>query len=74
MVAETHIQPPVLARCTIGNDQLILMLINPDLNNAIFWDVTPCGCRTDICEEHITYIIRVTKIGELGTTFAVTKC
>jgi hypothetical protein len=29
--------------------------------------------RTDILEEHIACIIRVTRIGELGTTLAVTS-
>jgi hypothetical protein len=29
--------------------------------------------RTDILEEHITTIIKVTRIGELGTTLAVTS-
>jgi hypothetical protein len=29
--------------------------------------------RTDISEERIAYIIRVTRIGELGTTLAVTS-
>jgi hypothetical protein len=29
--------------------------------------------RTDASEEHITYISRLTRIGELGTTFAVTR-
>jgi demethoxyubiquinone hydroxylase (CLK1/Coq7/Cat5 family) len=28
--------------------------------------------RTEVSEEHITSIIRVTKIGELGTKLAVT--
>jgi hypothetical protein len=28
--------------------------------------------RIDVLEEHIAYIIRVTRIGELGTTLAVT--
>jgi hypothetical protein len=29
--------------------------------------------RTDVSEEHIAPIIRVTRIGELGTTIAVTS-
>jgi hypothetical protein len=29
--------------------------------------------RTDVSEEHIASIIRVTRIGELGTTLAVTR-
>jgi hypothetical protein len=28
---------------------------------------------TDVSEEHIVHIIRVTRIGELGTTFVVTS-
>jgi hypothetical protein len=37
------------------------------MKNVIFWDVIPCGS-----EEHRASIIRVTRIGELGTTVAVT--
>jgi hypothetical protein len=35
------------------------------MNNAVFWDVTPHGSckRTDISEERIASIIRVTRIG-----------
>jgi hypothetical protein len=29
--------------------------------------------RTEVSEEHIAYIIRVTRIGELGTSLAVTS-
>jgi demethoxyubiquinone hydroxylase (CLK1/Coq7/Cat5 family) len=29
--------------------------------------------RTDVSEEHIASIIRVTRIGELGTTLAITS-
>jgi demethoxyubiquinone hydroxylase (CLK1/Coq7/Cat5 family) len=43
------------------------------MTNAIFWDVTPYSCLiTDVSEEHTTYIIRVARIGELGT-LAVTS-
>jgi hypothetical protein len=28
--------------------------------------------RTDVSEEHSAFVIRVTRIGELGTTFTVT--
>jgi hypothetical protein len=36
---------------------------------GVFWVVTPCGsCRTDVSEERIVFIIRVTRIGELRTT------
>jgi hypothetical protein len=42
--------------------------------NGVFWDVTPCGsCKTDVSEELIASFIRVTRIGELGTTLAVTS-
>jgi hypothetical protein len=44
------------------------------MKNDIFWAVTPCGIKTHISEEHIiTSIIRLTRIGELGTTLAVTS-
>jgi hypothetical protein len=37
------------------------------MKNAVFWDVTPCGfMRTNVSEEHIDSIIRVTRIGKLG--------
>jgi hypothetical protein len=42
--------------------------------NRVFWDVTQCGsCRTDVSEELSASFIRVTRIGELGTTSAVTS-
>jgi hypothetical protein len=42
--------------------------------NAVFWDVTPCGSvRTDVSKELSASIIRATRIGELGTTLAVTS-
>jgi hypothetical protein len=41
---------------------------------AVFWDVTPCGsCKNQQSEKHISPIIVVTRIGELGTTSAVTS-
>jgi hypothetical protein len=44
------------------------------MKNAIFWDVTLCGCSTkQVSEERITSIIRVTRIGKLVTTLAVTS-
>jgi hypothetical protein len=44
------------------------------MKNAIFWDVTPVAfVRTDVSEEHSASIIRVTRIGELGTTLAVSR-
>jgi hypothetical protein len=37
------------------------------VRNAVFWDVTPCDfVRTDVSEERISSIIKVTRIGELG--------
>jgi hypothetical protein len=42
--------------------------------NGVFWDVTPCdSLRTDDSEELSASFIRVTRIGELGTTLAVTS-
>jgi hypothetical protein len=44
------------------------------MKNVVFWDVRPCGTvRTDVSEELSTSFIRVTRIGELGTTLAVTS-
>jgi hypothetical protein len=44
------------------------------MKNAAFWDVVPCGsCKTDILGECSAPIIRVTRLGELGTTLAVTS-
>jgi hypothetical protein len=45
------------------------------MKNGVFWDVTPCGScvRADVPEEPSASIIRVTKIGEVGTTLAVTN-
>jgi hypothetical protein len=38
------------------------------INTAIFWDITPWAIvRTNVSEEHIAYIFRVTTIGELET-------
>jgi hypothetical protein len=42
--------------------------------NGVFWDVTAVALvRTDISEELSTSIIRVTTIGELGRTLAVSS-
>jgi hypothetical protein len=42
------------------------------LKNGVFWDVWPCGsCKNLRFEELSTSFIRVTRIGELGTTLAV---
>jgi hypothetical protein len=44
------------------------------MKNAIFWDVISVApVRINILEEHIATIIRVTRIGELGTTLGVTN-
>jgi hypothetical protein len=44
------------------------------MKNAVFLDVTSCGsCKTDVAEELSASIIRVIRIGELGTTLAVTR-
>jgi hypothetical protein len=41
------------------------------MNNAVFWDVMSRGaCKTEVSEERIGSVIRVTRIGELGTTSA----
>jgi hypothetical protein len=44
------------------------------MKNGAFWNVTSCGSvRTDDSEELRASFIRVTRIGELGTTLAVTS-
>jgi hypothetical protein len=45
------------------------------MKNGVFWDVTPCGSlvRTDVSEVLSASFIRETRIGELGTTLAVTS-
>jgi hypothetical protein len=44
------------------------------MKNGVFWDVTPFALvRTDVSEELSASFIRVTRIGELGTTLAVTS-
>jgi hypothetical protein len=43
------------------------------MKNTVFWDVARVGLvRTDVTEERIASIIRVKRIGELGTTLALT--
>jgi hypothetical protein len=45
------------------------------LKNGVFWDVMLCGsCKNRRFGGTYAPIIRVTRIGELGTTLAVTKC
>jgi hypothetical protein len=43
--------------------------------NAVFWDYTPCGfCKKrEVSKERSASIIRLIRIGELGTTSAVTS-
>jgi hypothetical protein len=44
------------------------------IKNGVLWDVTPCGSlRTDVSEELSASFNRVTRIGELETTLAVTS-
>jgi hypothetical protein len=45
------------------------------MKNAIFWNVMPFGScgSANVAKERITYIIRVERISELGTTLAVTS-
>jgi hypothetical protein len=44
------------------------------MKNGVFWDVMLRDfVRTDVYEELSTSFIRVTRIGELGTTLAVTS-
>jgi hypothetical protein len=44
------------------------------MKNGVFWDVTPCdSCKIEVSEELSASFIRVTRIGELGTTLAVTS-
>jgi hypothetical protein len=44
------------------------------MKNAVFWDVTPCGsCKNRRFGELSVSFIRVTRIGELGTTLTVTR-
>jgi hypothetical protein len=43
------------------------------MKNGVFWHVTPCGShKNDVSEELSVSFIRVTRVGELGTTLAVT--
>jgi hypothetical protein len=42
--------------------------------NCVFCDVTQCGsCKNDVSEELSASFIGVTRIGELGTTLALTS-
>jgi hypothetical protein len=44
------------------------------VKNAVAWGVTSCdSCKNQCFGKRITSILRVTRIGELGTTLAVTS-
>jgi hypothetical protein len=44
------------------------------MKNAVFWDIRHVALvRTDVSNERITYIIKVTRMNELGTMLAVTS-
>jgi hypothetical protein len=44
------------------------------MKNGVFWDVMPYGsCKTDVSEELCAAVIKVTRIGELGTTIAISS-
>jgi hypothetical protein len=44
------------------------------MKNGVFWDVMPCGSfKNPVSEELSTSFIRMTRIGDLGTTLAVTS-
>jgi hypothetical protein len=44
------------------------------MKNGVFWDVTPLALvRTDVSEEPSASFIRVTRIGELGTTLGISS-
>jgi hypothetical protein len=43
------------------------------MKNIVFWDVSAALVSTVVSEERIACIIRVTRIGELGTALAVTS-
>jgi hypothetical protein len=44
------------------------------MKNAVFWDFSHVALvRTDILQERIATVIRVTIIGELGTLLVVTR-
>jgi hypothetical protein len=43
------------------------------MRNALSWGVKPCGfVRSDVSEERVASISRVTRIGEIGATLAAT--
>jgi hypothetical protein len=56
-----------------GSAVMILMQTFLFLKNGVFWDITPCGSCKNRRSEEPSAFIRVTRIGELGTTLAVTS-
>jgi hypothetical protein len=52
----------------------ILDLMSVTVKNAIFWDVSRVAfVKTDVSVESIASIVRVTRIGELGTTLPLSS-
>jgi hypothetical protein len=52
-----------------GDDKTVVLM-----KNGVFWDVTPRGsCKNDVSEELSASFMRVTRIGKLRTTLAVTS-
>jgi hypothetical protein len=52
---------------------LLVNLLHLYMKNAVLWNVTPCGsCKNRHFGRTYRLIIRGTRIGELGTTLAVT--
>jgi hypothetical protein len=48
--------------------------VSTNLKTAVFLVIMACGsCKNRVSEEHNASIIRVTKIGEQGTTLTVTS-
>jgi hypothetical protein len=57
----------------VGNSVRYEVFMVVTMKNSIFWDVTNVALvRTDVLREHITSILRVPRIGEVGT-LAVTS-
>jgi hypothetical protein len=71
---EQHVQLrpsiPTIGVCQLGSE--VLMAVTA--NNTVFCEVASFGCcKTGVSEERIASIIYLTRIGELGTTLAVTS-
>jgi hypothetical protein len=59
---------------TVINDPRFKVFTTVTMKNAVFLDVTLVVLiRTDVSEERIASVMRVTRIGELGKTLAVTS-